>query len=140
MGRTRERIGGILCAIAVLALCACSGGGGGGAAPASTPPNPPPGGSAPPAAAGAQHLDRAEFVSVSADSRFVVYVGIPTSTAGLPANASQFQNVFIHDVGARSRRIVSVDPAGANAGNAISQAARASADGQLVVFTSRATN
>src|SRR5262245_37781927 len=143
MGRTRQRLGSLLCALAACALSACGGGGGGGGtAPAGTPSSggqpAPPGGQ--PAPAGAQRLDRAEFVSASADSRFVVYVGIPSSTAGLPANASQFQNVFIHDIAAQSRRIVSVDPTGASAGNAISQAARPTAEGQFVVFTSRATN
>jgi Tol biopolymer transport system component len=127
---TLSRVGLLACVL----LAGCGGGGGGG--DGATPPGPTP----PAPVAGARPLDRATHVSVSSDGRFVAYVGVPGASAGLPPNASQFQNVFVHDVAAGTRAIVSVDPAGTNAGNAISQAARLGPGGSFVVFTSRATN
>jgi Tol biopolymer transport system component len=126
-------IGAALKALGVLArlalLPSCGGGGDGSGGPLSTAP-----------AAGAQRIDRAEFVTLSADSSTVGYAGAPTDTAGLPANTGAFLNALLYTIATGARTLASLDPSRTSAGNGITGALRISADGRVVAFTSRATN
>jgi Tol biopolymer transport system component len=122
----------MLVVAATLFLYSC--GGGGGSSNSSGTPSP---GST---AAGARKIDRAEFALADADGSVVGYTGQPLDTTGMPANAGAFMNAILYSTSTGSKTLVSIDPSGTSAGNGITGALRMSADGRIVVFTSRATN
>jgi len=96
--------------------------------------------SASPSAGGAQRIDNAQFVIVSPDASRVLYSGVTDNPAALPANTAATQNVLLFTTATRQRTLVSVNAAGAAAGNDDSATARLSADGRFAVFASRARN
>jgi Tol biopolymer transport system component len=124
-------------AVAVVCLLqSCGGGGGDGGSGGNSGG----GGNGTTGTAGARRIDRAEFIVANAAGTVVGYAGATLDTTGLPPNTGAFLNALLYSVPSGARTLVSVDPSQTSAGNAVTGALRISADGQTVVFTSRATN
>src|SRR3954471_17934171 len=119
----------------VVILQSCGGGGGSGGAGSSG------GGTGTPSiAVGARKVDRAEFIVLADDGAALAYAGQPVDTTGLPSNTSANLNALLFTVATSARKLVSIDPSGASAGDGLSGSLRMSADGGTVAFTMRARN
>ena len=87
--------------------------------------------------AGVQANDISENASISADGRFVAFTSSATNLVSGDMNAAQ--DIFVRDIQSGTTTLVTMNSAGAQA-NSTSYSPQISANGQYVVFSSRATN
>ncbi len=86
---------------------------------------------------GAQGDNSSSSPSISADGRFVAFSSASSNLGG--GKATNFRDIFVHDRKTGITERVNVDSSGAEA-NDDSQSAAISADGEIVVFSSWASN
>jgi Tol biopolymer transport system component len=75
---------------------------------------------------------------ISTDGRYVLLVSIASDLGPVDTNGTA--DVYLRDLQAGTLELISVNSAGADAGNSASGRARLSSDGRFVVFESLATN